>query len=277
VSPRRDPSHFLRRAGLGLALGAALTGMVAAQPTAPLAPTPAEAPPAPSAGPAADEAPPAAVSAPTPLVASPVKADEVAPAAAPKEQVAEKPVAVPIRRGRYNVAVLQAIDKVTAETLRFEAAVGQPVRWKGLVFTVRACERSAPDEAIEDSIVYLTIESQPRPQPGRPTPPPRQAFKGWMYASSPGLNPVEHATYDAWAISCRANIPAPVVAAVAAPVRAPSPKAAEPKVLDLPAAAPSKVVLPPTPEAKSTPAPKSAPAPKVAPVTTPPEAPAPTT
>jgi len=55
------------------------------------------------------------------------------------------------------------------------------------VFTVRACERSAPDEAIEDAIVYLTVDSQPRAQPGRPTPPPRQAFKGWMFASSPGL------------------------------------------------------------------------------------------
>ena len=86
--------------------------------------------------------------------------------------MAEKPVETVVRRARYNVAVLQALDKVTAETLRFEAAVGRPVRWKGLVFTVRACERSAPNEPIEDSIVYLTIDSQPRPQPGRPSPPP---------------------------------------------------------------------------------------------------------
>ena len=173
---------------------------------------------------------------------------------------AEQPVAAPIRRGRYNIAVLLALDKVTAETLRFEAAVGQPVRWKGLVFTVRACERSAPDEAIDDAIVYLTIDSQPRPQPGRPTPAPRQAFKGWMFASSPGLNPVEHATYDAWAISCRANAPAPTVAAgPASPPAAKAPEAAEPKLLELPAAKPSvppaKVALPPapTPELKTAP------------------------
>jgi len=207
VGPRRTSSRLLHRVGFGVALGAALTGMVAAQPTPPPAPTPAEAPPAPTVGPP-EEAPPSAVTAPQPTTAPPLKAEDVAPAAAPKEQVAEKPVAAPIRRTRYNIAVLQALDKVTAETLRFEAAVGQPVRWKGLVFTVRACERSAPDEAIEDAIVYLTIDSQPRPQPGRPTPPPRQAFKGWMFAASPGLNPVEHATYDAWAISCRANAPA---------------------------------------------------------------------
>lgn len=262
MGPRRTPSQILHRAGLGVALGAALTGMVAAQPTAPTAPVPAEAPTAPVAGPS-EEAPPAAVVAPAPSAAPPVKADEVAPAAAPKEQVAEKPVAAPIRRTRYNVAVLQALDKVTAETLRFEAAVGQPVRWKGLVFTVRACERSAPDEAIEDAIVYLTVDSQPRPQPGRPTPPPRQAFKGWMFASSPGLNPVEHATYDAWAISCRANAPAPTVASVAPrPPAAKAPEAAEPKLLELPAAKPAtppaKVAPAPTPELKAAPAAKAA-------------------
>jgi hypothetical protein len=114
----------------------------------------------------------------------------------------------PVRRARYDVAVLQTIDKITAESVRFEAAVGRPVRYKSLVFTVKACERSAPDEAIDDSVAYLTVDSQPRPIPGKPTPPARQAFKGWMYASSPGLDPMEHPVYDAWLITCRAAAPA---------------------------------------------------------------------
>lgn len=262
----RIPPHHLRRAGLGVALGALLAaGIVDAQPTAPTAPVAPEAAPAP-AGPAAEEAPPATVAAPAPVAAAPVDAKDVAPAVAPKEQVAEKPVAAPIRRNRYDIAVIQALDKVTAETLRFEARVNTPVRWKGLVFTVRACERSAPDEPIEDAIVYLTIDAQPRPQPGRPTPAPKQAFKGWIFAASPGLNPVQHATYDAWAISCRAS--APVVAA-AAPRATPTPKAVTdaPKVLDLPAAEGSPAAAPSaTPAPKVTPpaapAPKSEPAPK---------------
>jgi hypothetical protein len=234
---------ILRRAGLGVALGALLTGIVDAQPTPPTPPAATEAPAAP-VGPPAEQAPPINVPTPAPLVVPPVTDAEVAPARAPKEQVVEKPVEAPILRTRYRVAVIQALDKVTAETLRFEAAVGAPVRWKGLVFTVRACERSAPDEPIEDSVVYLTIDAQPRPQRGRPPPPPRQAFKGWMYASSPGLHPVEHATYDAWAISCRADRPLTPVAAVAprrsAPAPAPKSKpptpAPEPKVLVAPPA-----------------------------------------
>ncbi|MDB5425472.1 MAG: hypothetical protein JWQ29_2888, partial [Phenylobacterium sp.] len=74
-------------------------------------------------------------------------------------------------------------------------------------FTVKACERSAPDEAVDDSIAYLTIDSQPRPLPGKPAPPARQAYKGWMYASSPGLHPLGHPVYDAWLITCRAAAP----------------------------------------------------------------------
>jgi hypothetical protein len=82
---------------------------------------------------------------------------------------------------------------------------------------VKACERSAPDERNEDSIAYLEVMSQPRAEPGRPVLPAKQAFKGWMYASSPSLDPIEHPVYDAWLISCRSA--APVVAAAAAPAR----------------------------------------------------------
>jgi hypothetical protein len=170
----------------------------------------APAPAQPPAAATAEEAPPINVPTPEPIVVPPISSNEVEAAPAPKDGPPEKP-AEPVRRARYDVAILQAIDKVTAESLRFEAPVGRPVRYKSLVFTVRACERSSPDELVEDSIVYLTVDSQPRPAPGKPIPPARQAFRGWMYASSPGLNPLEHPVYDAWLITCRAAAP-PVTA-----------------------------------------------------------------
>ncbi|WP_337187308.1 DUF2155 domain-containing protein [Phenylobacterium sp.] len=247
-----------------LATGLVVAGGVVAQPAAPISPSPispssgapgsgapgsaapgpVETPVAPEPGrPVAEEAPPVTIALPPPPVAAPpVQPGEVAPAPPPKDQVAEKPVEAPTRRARYEVAVIQALDKITAETLRFEARVGAPVRWKGLVFTVRACERSAPDEAVADSIVYLTIDAQPRPQPGRPTPPAREAFRGWMFAASPSLNPLEHPIYDAWAISCRTS--SPVVAAAPTP----APKAA-PADVGNPAAPPVKApTLPPGPQ-----------------------------
>lgn len=199
----------------GLIAASAASLALAQQPAAPpppviTPPPPAAAAPAAPVAPAPEEAPPTTVPTPAPVVAPPMESAEVE--AAPKPAAPAKP-AGPARRARYDVAVIQALDKVTAEGLRFEAAVGKPVRFKNLVFTVRACERSMPDEQVEDAIAYLTIESQPRPAPGKPTPPARQAFRGWMYASSPGLNPLEHPVYDAWLISCRAKAP-PVLPAI---------------------------------------------------------------
>jgi|SRR5579859_1477986 len=182
-----------------IAVVVAASGLAQAQPTPPAAPIPSEA--APKSGPS-EEAPPVTVPTPAPIAVPPISEQEVAPATAPAQ--VPKPVGVPARRARYDVAVIEALDKVTAESLRFEAAVGRPIRYKSLVFTVKACERSSPEEAIDDSIAYLTVDSQPRPQPGKPALAPRQTFKGWMYASSPGLHPLEHPVYDAWLITCRA-------------------------------------------------------------------------
>lgn len=193
----------------------AAAGLVSAQPVAPpIAPPAQVAPvaPQPPLPPAVqEEAPPQEAPTPAPVVVPPISEKEITPAPPPQAAAeADKPVPPP-RRARYDVAVLEAVDKITAETLVFEAPVGKPIRYKGLIFTVRACERSSAEEPVEDSIAYLSIDSQPRAEAGRPTPPARQVFKGWMYASSPGLHPLEHPVYDAWVISCRAATPAVVV------------------------------------------------------------------
>lgn len=188
-----------------LILGVSLTALVAAG--AVVAQTAPEAPAA--ALPAAPPPPPEAV-APLP-VPPPEPAPEIVAEPEPKTPRAPEPPPEPkppIKRARYDVAIIQALDKVSAETIRFEAPVGQPIRYKSLVFTVRACELSAPDERAPDAMAYMTVDSQPRAVAGRPTPPARQIFRGWMYAAAPGLNPLEHPVYDAWLITCRAATPA---------------------------------------------------------------------
>ena len=114
-------------------------------------------------------------------------------------------LADPLPRTRQAVAIVQALDKVTAETIRFAVPVGQQRRWRGLIFSARACETTAPDEPMRDSMAYLEIYSQPRTRDASRE--PREIFQGWMYASSPGLNPVEHPLYDAWVIACQAEAP----------------------------------------------------------------------
>jgi hypothetical protein len=161
------------------------------------------APTAPTPQPAAQQ--PAATT-PTAPASTATAPAQLTPTAKPAATAPEKP-AEPIKRARSSVAIIQALDKVTTETMRFEAPVGQPIRYKTLVFTVRACETTAPDEDAPDSVAYVTVDTQPKALPGRVAPPGRQIYKGWMYANSPGLNPLEHPVYDAWLIACKTSAP----------------------------------------------------------------------
>ncbi len=111
------------------------------------------------------------------------------------------------RRPRHAVAIVQAVDKVTAETLRFEVDARRPVRYKSLIFRVNACETEAVDEPLKEAVAHMVITSQPKAQPGRVAPEAAQVFRGWMFASSPGLNPFEHPVYDAWLIACKTSPP----------------------------------------------------------------------
>lgn len=125
--------------------------------------------------------------------------DEAAPVAAKKDEEERTPG----RRQRRPVAVIQAIDKITAETMRFEVQVGgRPVRFqKALIFSVRACEVSAADEQTEDAIAYVDVALQPRGAVAGTE--PRQIFRGWMFASSPSVNGLQHPIYDAWVVGCK--------------------------------------------------------------------------
>ena len=126
-----------------------------------------------------------------------VEEEEVAPAPA-------APATPPGVRQRRRIAVIQAVDKTTAETMRFEVEVGgRPVRFgKTLIFKARACEVSASDEMTEDGIAYMEVGVQPR---GLAAPTEaRQVFRGWMFASSPSVSGMQHPVYDAWVVGCKA-------------------------------------------------------------------------
>lgn len=176
----------------GATAALAFAGLTAAQETAP-PPKPAVVALPPEAAPPEETAP----TAPEPLNRTvEVEPEPAAPAAPP----------VPQKRPRFTAAVLQAVDKVTAETLRFEAKVGEPVRYKGLVLTVHACETTAPQEGYADSLAHLEIQSEPEQINSRA--PSRVVYRGWMSSASPGLHPFEHSVYDVWLIACRTVAPA---------------------------------------------------------------------
>jgi len=171
-----------------------------ATPPTPSTPPPVE--PAPEAAPAPSSPVAVTPAVPTIVIGEDEKAEEKQAEAAPAKRV-EAPAA-PARRQRRRVAIVEAIDKITAESMRFEVEVGgRPVRFqRTLIFTARACEVSAPDEQVSDAVAYLEVSLQPRGviQVNEP----RQIFRGWMFASSPAISGLEHPIYDAWIVGCKA-------------------------------------------------------------------------
>jgi len=168
---------------------------------------PVEEPPPPpgEVTPPVDPAPlPPEATAPADTTVAETEDEEKETAEAPP--LVEEPQTPPGKRTRHAAVILQALDKITAETIRFEARVGVPVKWRGLVFTLRSCETTASDEIMSDSVAYVQIRSEPRTLGDQQ--PSREVFRGWMFASSPGLAPLEHPIYDAWVIACKASPPA---------------------------------------------------------------------
>jgi len=163
------------------------------------------------------ESAPAAVPAPSrPVAVAPTdpvalaQAEKEVEAVVEEEEAEEKAASEkdddappPGRRQRRPVAVIQAIDKITAESMRFEVEVGgRPVAFqKALIFSVRACELSASDEQTEDAIAYVDVSLQPRGAVAGTE--RRQIFRGWMFASSPSVNGLQHPIYDAWVVGCK--------------------------------------------------------------------------
>jgi hypothetical protein len=197
-------ARSLSLALLGVGLLGLCVGAGSAQDTAGNQAGEVVAAPPPTAPP--DTAPASLAAAPppeaAPTVAPPVSADNDVDSNESAADDAAPVPAAPLVRPRYTTAVLQALDKVTAETLRFEAKVGEPVRYKDLVITVNDCETNAANEAPKDSIVHMDVQYQPTVLGGGAGA-VRQVFRGWMFADSPGLHPFASPIYDVWVIACK--------------------------------------------------------------------------
>lgn len=69
-------------------------------------------------------------------------------------------------------------------------------------FGAAPLEESAPVEAA--AVVTETVPAQPAPEVLEgPQAEGHNIFRGWMFASSPALNALEHPVYDVWVIDCK--------------------------------------------------------------------------
>lgn len=92
-------------------------------------------------------------------------------------------------------AVLRGLDKVSGNVTDLELANGQAAEFGRLRIDMRECRYPEGNPA-SDAFAFLTIW-----EAGDATP----VFSGWMIASSPALNALDHSRYDVWVLRCRTS------------------------------------------------------------------------
>jgi hypothetical protein len=99
------------------------------------------------------------------------------------------------RADTYPIVLLRALDKVTTRSRTLEAPIGEPIRFRTLTITARVCDKTPPEEKPEAAAFLDIVEV-------REGTAARDVFRGWMFASSPGLSPMQHPVYDVWVLDC---------------------------------------------------------------------------
>jgi len=159
-----------------------LTALAFAQPAAPPPPVkPATTPPAPNA-----------------------TAPKTEPDLPPEQQAVVQ--AAKFAQAKPVALELRGLDKMTGRATDIVAPINKPVTFATLTITARTCYSTPPTEPPETT-AFLEITDK------RPDEKPKKVFSGWMFASTPSINGMEHPLYDVWVIHCRTNEPG-VVASV---------------------------------------------------------------
>ena len=109
-------------------------------------------------------------------------------------------VIAPAKAAYEEIAILEALDKITGRVFTLEAAIGSEVEFGRLRINPYKCYKSPPEQPPE-SIAFLEIrETTPNQEIKR-------VFAGWMFASSPGLSTLEHPIYDIVVLDCYSPTP----------------------------------------------------------------------
>lgn len=158
------------------------------------------------------------VSIPPPRIAV---ADAKPATAATKTALVPEP-AQPAKPSGPPVLVMRGLDKITGRPTDIIAPVGKPVQFATLTITARYCYSTPPSETPETAAFVQIVDH-------RPDQTEKKVFSGWMYASSPGLNGMQHPLYDVWVITCKTNAPgaAPAAVASSAPAKVLSPDSSD--------------------------------------------------
>ena len=100
-------------------------------------------------------------------------------------------------------AVMRGLDKLAGASEDIILTTGETTQFGSLLITMQDC-RYPKGNPSGDAFVSLSIVDN---KTGK------SAFDGWMIASSPALNAMDHPRYDVWAIRCKLDDRTPSVVA----------------------------------------------------------------
>lgn len=170
------------------------------EPTAPV-----ELGPAPSAQPEIEPSPPVE----NPETASSGEEDDDSGPETSEGEEAEEEERVVLRWNQFETATLRGLDKITGRFTDIDTVVGETVSFGTLSVEVQTCFQTPPDLPPE-SAAFIRVNNLQPMETEAGLEPETLVFSGWMFASSPGLNALEHPVYDVWVMEC-ASVELPAI------------------------------------------------------------------
>ncbi len=126
------------------------------------------------------------------LLAGPAVAQGDGPAAGGRFAAGPGSAPEGVRVIRSGGVILKGLDKVSGDVTDVELRVGDTIAVGRVEVSLGEC-RYFEDNPAGEGFAWLTIRDSARNA---------VIFDGWMIASSPALNALDHPRYDVWVIRC---------------------------------------------------------------------------
>ena len=95
-----------------------------------------------------------------------------------------------------NVTLIKVLDKISSKNILVKLNNGEETKHKDLIIKSMKCKNSEFDDNPEVT-AYIQVKDNLKKNKDDVF-----IFNGWMFSSSPSINPFDHPVYDIWLIKC---------------------------------------------------------------------------
>jgi hypothetical protein len=104
--------------------------------------------------------------------------------------------AIPSSTLENNYTEIKILDKISSKNIPIKLKNGEEKRFKDLSIKSIKCKNSEFDDNPEIT-AYIQVKDLRKKSNNEVF-----VFNGWMFSSSPSINPFDHPVYDIWLIKC---------------------------------------------------------------------------